>query len=309
MQGPVSLTEPSVVASIEAAVSRHLHRGWRVQLVTDVGDRSSHPAVVYHGSSLSVFAKLADVPEQLADELTGLALLRDIAEVLVPNPIGRGWLQLPDGRAVMLTEGLSERVPSLRGPADWASIGRTLARIHLVGGQEFGLERDGWFGPLPQRNRPVPTNSWSDFYAERRILPWLASSRESGSLTAEVATRVERLVDLLPQLIGPEPEPRLLHGDAQHHNFISSPAGAVVIDASPYFGHPEIDLALLDYFNPVPPEVWAAYGEISPISESFPERRELWRIFAYLAVLTVDGQSSWGRQFLSRLTAALDRYV
>jgi fructosamine-3-kinase len=306
--GPCPLTEPPTVADIEAAVSRHLRRPWQVESVTDVGDRSSHPAVVFHGPGLSVFAKQAEAPQQLVDELAGLALLRDSAEVSIPAPIGQGWLPLPDGTAVMLTEGLSERVPAQRTPSDWTAIGHTLARIHQVRGKEFGLGRDGWFGPLRQPNQPVPTNSWSDFYAARRIIPWLASSRDSGSVTPAVAKRVERLVDRLPELVGPEPEPRLLHGDAQHHNFISTAAGAVVIDASPYYGHPEVDLALLDYFAPVPPETWAAYDEISPISEGFAERRELWRCFAYLAVLTVDGQSGWGRRFVGRLVAALDRY-
>jgi fructosamine-3-kinase len=306
--GPPPLAEPSTVADVEAAVSRHRHRRWRVESLTDVGDRSSHPAVVYHGSDLSVFAKLAEAPEQLVDELAGLALLGDTADVLVPTPIGQGWLLRPDGSAMLLTEGLSERVPDRRTPADWEAIGHTLARIHLVRGDKFGLGRDGWFGPLRQPNQPVPTNTWSEFYAARRILPWLATSRDSNRLPAEVATRVERLVGRLPELVGPEPEPRLLHGDAQHHNFISTAAGAVVIDASPYYGHPEVDLALLDYFAPVPPETWTAYAEIAPISDSFAERRELWRIFAYLAVLTVDGQSSWGRQFLGRLVAALDSY-
>ncbi len=29
---------------------------------------------------------------------------------------------------------------------------------------------------------------------------------------------------------------------------------AVVIDVAPYFGHPEVDLALVDVFSPVEPE-------------------------------------------------------
>jgi fructosamine-3-kinase len=101
----------------------------------------------------------------------------------------------------------------------------------------------------------------------------------------------------------------LLHGDAQHHNFVSTPVGAVVIDPSPYFGHPEVDLALLDYFTPVPDVTFAAYREIQPIAPDFAVRRELWRIPAYLAILIVDADSDFGRTFTARLAAALDRYV
>ena len=54
----------------------------------------------------------------------------------------------------------------------------------------------------------------------------------------------------------PEPVPTLVHGDAQESNFVSTRDGAVLVDACPYFGHPELNLALVDYFEPVPPAYW-----------------------------------------------------
>jgi fructosamine-3-kinase len=86
------------------------------------------------------------------------------------------------------------------------------------------------------------------------------------------------------------------------------PAAPVVIDACPYFGHPEIDLALLGYFRPVPGAVLKAYREIKTVDQGFSDRIELWRIFAYLAVIAVDGANPFGRQFVSRLAGALSRY-
>jgi fructosamine-3-kinase len=112
----------------------------------------------------------------------------------------------------------------------------------------------------------------------------------------------------LPTLCGPEPRPSLLHGDAQQNNFISTPAGAVAVDAAPYYGHPEIDLALLDFFQPVPDDVFDAYRDITPIDPRFEQRRELWRVFGYLAVVTVEGQTSFGHRFLARLTDAVHCY-
>jgi fructosamine-3-kinase len=131
---------------------------------------------------------------------------------------------------------------------------------------------------------------------------------DSGHLPLDLAAEVEQLVRRMPVLAGPEPRPSLLHGDAQQNNFVSTPAGAVVIDPAPYFGHPEIDLALIDYFHPVPDEVFDAYREITPIDSGFAERRELWRIFGYLAVVTVDGETSFGRRFLARLADAVHTY-
>jgi fructosamine-3-kinase len=112
----------------------------------------------------------------------------------------------------------------------------------------------------------------------------------------------------LPALSGPEPRPSLLHGDAQQNNFVSTPVGAVVIDAAPYYGHPEADLALVGYFQPVPGEVLAAYRDIAPVDPGFPGRRELWRLAAYLAVVAVDGDGPFGRRYLDRLAGAVRLY-
>ena len=113
----------------------------------------------------------------------------------------------------------------------------------------------------------------------------------------------------LPVLCGPDPVPALLHGDAQQNNFISTPDGAAVIDAAPYFGHPEADLALVECYHPAGPELLRAYARLAPLDPGFPGRRELWRVPVYLAAITVLGASPFGRSFLPRLAAAVRRYA
>ena len=71
---------------------------------------------------------------------------------------------------------------------------------------------------------------------------------------------------------------------------------------------PELDLALLGYFDPVPGHVFDGYTELRPIDGGFPERRELWRLFAYLAVLAAASGTPLGRQFLARLDQAVTSY-
>lgn len=78
----------------------------------------------------------------------------------------------------------------------------------------------------------------------------------------------------------------------------------MVIDPAVYFGNPEIDLAYIDYFQPVPDEVFAAYREGMPIEPGFTSRRNLWRISAYLAAVEVEG-----RQHLDKLVDAVQGYL
>ncbi|MCU7722797.1 fructosamine kinase family protein [Actinoplanes sp. KI2] len=289
--------------SVAAAVSRHLGEPWRATGFTDLGERASHPCGIFHGEPISVFAKL-NLGGETPAELRGLELLRRHA-VAVPKPIAE--VRLEHGTLVLL-EAIPEIPAEDRTPEQWASIGHELAKLHRVRGRYFGLvEFDGYFGPLPQDNRPA--GDWPTFYGTRRLAPLLRRAVDAGRLDADLAKRVERLIGRLPEICGPQAPPALLHGDAQQNNFLTGKDGAYLLDVAPYYGHPEIDLALLDYFAPVPPIVFDAYRAVMPIDRTFGERRELWRLFGYLAVVTVEGDSQFGRPFVGRIAAAVARYV
>ncbi len=323
------LLDPVIVAVIERAASVHRGRPWSATGFTDRSARAAHPSGILHGAPFSVFAKLtsaADGREQFAAELQGLELISRLAAVRTPTPVSTGIVSAGEraspGRRppatpgsdgwLMLSEALPERTGAARTADDFRSIGYSLAALHEVKAERFGLtEFDGYFGPLPHDNRPAASHRWPDFYVERRVEPLLGLAVDSGDLPADLADGVERLIGRFrttDDLGGPEPRPSLLHGDAQQNNFICAPDGAVVIDAAPYFGHPEIDLASIDYFEPISPVVFEAYQEIRPIDVGFVDRRELWRIFCYLAVIAVDGRNPLGRQFIGRLADALRRY-
>lgn len=305
------LLSPETVRQIERAASLHLGRRWVSQGFTDLNEQASHPAGIHHGQPFSVFAKLsvaADGRAQFAAELSGLDLIRRRTPVATPTPVGTGLAEAEDG-TLLLFEAVPERPAPARTAADYRAIGRTLATLHQASDDRFGLaEFDGFFGPLAQDNKPVMSNRWADFYSVRRVLPLLRTAVDSQNLPPDLAAAAENLVLRLDGLCGPEPRPALLHGDAQQNNFLSTSYGAVVIDVCPYFGHPEIDLALVDIFGPAPADVLAGYREVLPVDPGFEFRRELWRVFAYLAVIAVDGRGPFGRQFIPRLADALGRY-
>jgi protein-ribulosamine 3-kinase len=305
------LERPSIVSLVERAASAHRGGRWAVRGFTDLNNRASHPCGLFLGEPFSVFAKLdtaAEGLERFIAELRGLDLLRRRARVATPTPVAAGVFGLQTG-ALLLLEALPEVPAETRSSDQWRSIGHALAVLHRVHDRRFGLELfDGFFGPLRQDNRPVDSNRWADFYAARRLVPRLRAAVQSGHLSMDLAAGVERVIDRLPALCGPECAPSLVHGDSQQNNFLTTAADAVLLDACPYFGHPEIDLALVDYFAPVPEVLFAAYREVAPIDPGFGERRELWRLFAYLAVITVEGSSAFGRSFLHRIADAVATY-
>jgi fructosamine-3-kinase len=303
--------DPEVLGAVGTVVSAHLGRRWRAEVFEDLGDLASHPCGVLRGAGLSVFAKLSTDPTGPAmfdAEVRGLALLARLAGVATPTAIGGGVVQVPGG-VLFVVEALDGRRGHDRGVEDWRSIGTTLAAVHAVPGERFGLGAfDGFYGPLPQDNRLTDGGTWAEFYAERRLRPRLRDAVDAGHLPPTLASGVERVLRRLDGLCGPEPVPTLLHGDAQQNNFVTGDTGAAIVDAAPYFGHPEMDLALVDYFEPAPEALFDAYRERRPIDAGFAGRRHLWRLHAYLAGVAVCGDSIDGRVFLARLGAALDTY-
>ncbi len=131
---------------------------------------------------------------------------------------------------------------------------------------------------------------------------------DGGSLPAGQVAAIERIIDRLPWLCGSDLPSSLLHGDAQHHNAISTVGGAVLVDPCPYFGHAEVDLAMVDLFHPVPTALLDGYSDVVEIDPGFGERRELWRMHAYLAIVSVDGLSSFGQHYVEQLRLAVTKY-
>ncbi|MBI4926399.1 MAG: fructosamine kinase family protein [Anaerolineae bacterium] len=286
-------------SEIERAVSAGLRRHWRMDRLVDLRDLACHPAAILSGEGYAVFVKFSNAAhglEQFEVELAGLRYLGQHAGVLTPVCVAA----LPVDSGSLLILEAAEAVE--RDPQAWRQIGQTLARIHLVKGSTCGFDRQGFFGPLYQDNRPLA--SWSEFFAERRLWPRLMGAIDSGHLSSGLINKLERLILRLPDFCGPDPVPSLLHGDAQQNNYISTAHGAMVIDPAVCYGHPEFDLAFVDYFQPVPPAVFEGYREILPIDAGFTERKALWRIYGYLAAVTVEGG-----EYIRMLTDAVDQYI
>ncbi|MEI5673612.1 MULTISPECIES: fructosamine kinase family protein [unclassified Nocardioides] len=162
-----------------------------------------------------------------------------------------------------------------------AGFGRALAATHAAGAPSYGADEDGFIGRLPLPNRTA--GSWAEFYAVRRVLPYLKLARDRGAVTAREATSVEAVVGRLPGLL-PEEPPARLHGDLWNGNVLWGTDGRVsVIDPAAYGGHREVDLAMLALFGlPHLQRVLDAYDEATPLADGWADRVALHQLFPLL---------------------------
>ncbi|MGH3333004.1 MAG: fructosamine kinase family protein [Nocardioidaceae bacterium] len=163
-------------------------------------------------------------------------------------------------------------------------LGRSLAATHRAGAPSFGAEtgRDGYIGTLPMPNRPADT--WPEFFATRRILPYLKLARDRSSISVADADAVESVVRRIVELAGPPEPPARLHGDLWSGNVLWGNDGrAWLVDPAAYGGHRETDLAMMALFGLSQLErVLDAYQEEAPLADGWRERVALHQLFPLL---------------------------
>ena len=161
------------------------------------------------------------------------------------------------------------------------ALGRELARLHASGADCFGAEHDGFIGTLPLPNRPAAT--WPEFYATKRVLPYLKVAVDRGHIDTAETAAVEAVVGRLTELAGPEEPPARLHGDLWSGNVVWSGEHGTLIDPAAHGGHRETDLAMLALFGvPHLQRLLDAYHEETPLADGWQERQSLHQLFPLL---------------------------
>lgn len=176
---------------------------------------------------------------------------------------------------VMFLEFLEETRPS---PEAWQRFGADLSRLHSATSGHFGWEEDYAFGPVSIANAPL--ENWPDFWAERRLLPFLPH------LPSTLAARIERLCRALPERLPAAPPASLLHGDLWSGNLLPTPRAIYLIDPACYHGHGEVDLAMLHLFGSPGPGFAESYG---PLDAGWQTRRATYSLFPALVHLRLFG--------------------
>jgi len=181
--------------------------------------------------------------------------------------------------------------PGKTTPEAADSFGRALAATHAAGAPCFGTEsgEDGFIGSLPLPNRTAPT--WPEFYATRRVLPYLKLARDRGNVSETDAAAVEGVVRRIVELAGPDEPPARLHGDLWSGNVLWGQESRVwLVAPAAHGGHRETDLAMLALFGcPQLQRVMDAYQEAAPLADGWEDRVPLHQLFPLLVHASLFG--------------------
>ncbi|MCW2898386.1 MAG: fructosamine kinase [Streptosporangiaceae bacterium] len=258
--------------------------------VTGVVDLGSGHEWTLHRATLAdgreVFVKASAGREGLfAAEAAGL---RWLGEPAGDHAAGGSGLVPPvlavDARTLVLPW-LDSGPPT---PAAAERFGRELAALHLSGAPAYGAEWPGFIARLPLDN--TRGDSWPDWYAERRIEPFLRLA--AGHLEVADVRLVEQVIARIRELAGPAEPPSRVHGDLWSGNVLWSGGRARLTDPAAHGGHRETDLAMLELFGaPELDRIIAAYDEVAPLAEGRRTRVALHQLHPLLVHVALFGGS------------------
>jgi len=215
-------------------------------------------------------------------------MLRAIAAAGVPAPMVEA-----EHDGVLLLE----YVPNdeLFNAAAWRALGVKVRSLHDQRGETYGWPVDYRLGTVEMDNRPAL--DWPSFWGERRL------AATAALLDRPWRERVDRLAARMADFLPGAPDPSLLHGDLWTGNIlVAEGALAALVDPACYYGHSEVDLAMLSLFGSPPEEFEHAYG---PLEEGWEKRRHVYQLFPALVHLRLFGQgyAPMVERLLSRLDA------
>ncbi len=214
-------------------------------------------------------------------EAWGLVQLANTGVIKVPRPLFDGRF---NQQIFLVMEYIEPGKPSA---GFWEDFGLSMANLHAVVGNHFGLENKNYIGKLGQSNNPH--SQWADFYAAERLLPLAGKATEKGLLEHAHLKAVENLCSRLKDIF-PDEKPALLHGDLWSGNFMVAANGlAAIFDPAIYFGHREMDIAMSMLFGGFDAAFYDAYNHHYPLYPGWQQRLPLCQLYPLLVHLLLFG--------------------
>lgn len=213
-------------------------------------------------------------------EAAGLRWLAAAEAVPVPSVFGF------DARC-LITEWVDAGAPR---PDAASEFGRDLADLHRAGSARFGAPWPGVIAGLELPNDAA--DSWPEWYAANRVLPYARLARDAGTLTRADVTLIESACAQSLELAGPPEPPSRIHGDCWSGNVLWSSARAWLIDPAAHGGHRETDLAMLALFGaPYLDRLMGAYEDVAPLADGWRSRVPLHQLHPLLVHVCLFGAS------------------
>ena len=180
---------------------------------------------------------------------------------------------------------------------------KAITDIHTFSRNTYGFEFSTQIGGLEQYNQI--SKNWVEFYREKRLGYIFDLISNSYAMDISINKKIEKLISKLENFIPKKPKASLLHGDMWEGNILfQNKKFAGFIDPGSFYGHNELEVSYLTWFNPnfIKNGFLDKYNEIITLDKEYKNYEPVYQL--YYSLLNVH---LWDRKYISDVKRLLKK--
>ena len=180
---------------------------------------------------------------------------------------------------------------------------KSISKIHSVSNRQYGFSFNTQVGGIQQVNNFE--NSWVYFYSNYRLNDIFEITNKKENLGKIINNKISYLLKNMHNLIPNNPTPLLLHGDLWEGNILfNKKKFAGFIDPGSFFGHSEMEVAYLRWFNPsfIDSEFLAKYNNYITLEKNYLSYEPIYQLYYALCNVAL-----WDNSYIKEVEKLLGK--
>ena len=179
----------------------------------------------------------------------------------------------------------------------------SVIKIHTISNNLFGFKFNTQIGSLEQQNKFE--NSWTNFFSNKRLNPILKMANKEKNMGNLINEKINFILKNIKDFIPENPKPLLLHGDLWEGNIIFDNNNFIgFIDPGSFYGHNEMEVAYLRWFNPpfIDSNFLEKYNEYIRLDENYLSYEPVYQIYYALCNVAL-----WDKSYIKEVIKLLKK--
>ena len=171
-------------------------------------------------------------------------------------------------------------------------LAKEILKLHNITNDKYGFDFDSQIGGVKQSNEY--DENWLNFFRKKRLNMIFERINKKNPMPNTINKKIEKLLKNLENFIPKKPKISLLHGDLWSGNILFNNGNLVgLIDPGIYFGHNELEISYLTWFNYIDQKFLNYYSEILNIDKYYFNYEPIYQL--YFSLLNV---YLWDRKYI-----------
>ena len=180
---------------------------------------------------------------------------------------------------------------------------KAIIEIHSFSNNAYGFKFDTQIGGVKHKNKYE--KNWADFYLNTRLHYFFDLATKDNLLDKNIRKKIYTVMKKINTLIPNKPKSRLMHGDLWEGNILFKDCKFVsFIDPGSFYGHNEMELAYLRWFNPifVDDKFLLMYKEYIPIDKNYFFYEPVYQLYYALCNVVL-----WDKSYTNEVNRLLNK--